>query len=490
MYSILIVDDEDPVLESYSYLIETSSEDFSLCGTARSGEEAIAIAHDKRPDVVLMDIAMPGIDGLDTIKELQREFPETLYILSTAYERFDLAQRAIPLRVFSYLVKPVSRKRFLETLHLAKDRLDRKGDDLSHRLEEVQTNAEIVAREEREFLLRTTWQGMDEASWRRYQRIFKLSGDEGTIVVAMHDDSRRYRRIEHRVDLRYRSIFTEHLGMLLFFISDKVEQSRLEALVHEAVPDAQIGVGSRRRFDEFHLSSREALQAIREVMPNRGRQSRRLDRLSALRRAVAKSRTPEDAYQLCEEYWAAVFTENDIETAKSYMVELFTLLVADLAHRTGATDVADTIPDIPSEIISISTKSDWDAWAGRVLALIVESNVMKNDTRRPRPLQQAIHYISANYEQPLQLPSLAEYCSVSPGYLSRLFSEHLDTTFNDYLNSVRLTAAEELLRENRKSIKEIAYETGYHDPNYFSRIFKKFRGLSPTSYQERYIHGH
>jgi two-component system response regulator YesN len=93
VYSVLIVDDEEPVLESYSYLIETALDDFEISATARSGTEALAAAHQRRPDVVLMDIAMPGMDGLDTIREMQHEFPEALYILSTAYERFDLAQR-------------------------------------------------------------------------------------------------------------------------------------------------------------------------------------------------------------------------------------------------------------------------------------------------------------------------------------------------------------------------------------------------------------
>ena len=164
MYSVLIVDDEEPVLESYTFLVQEAGEDFTVCGTARSGEQALALAQRSRPDIVLMDIAMPGMDGLDTIKELQRSFPETLYILSTAYERFDLAQRAIPLGVFSYLVKPVSRKRFMETLQQARKHLDQQEDSLTHLLNEAHTNVEILAREEREFLLRITREGLDEPS--------------------------------------------------------------------------------------------------------------------------------------------------------------------------------------------------------------------------------------------------------------------------------------------------------------------------------------
>ncbi|MFW5880419.1 MAG: helix-turn-helix transcriptional regulator, partial [Spirochaetota bacterium] len=84
-----------------------------------------------------------------------------------------------------------------------------------------------------------------------------------------------------------------------------------------------------------------------------------------------------------------------------------------------------------------------------------------------------------------QLTTVAEHCTVSPSYLSRLFSERLGTSFNDYLNTVRLGVAQRLLELGKQSVKEIALSVGYHDPNYFSRIFKKFVGVSPTSFTQR-----
>ena len=110
MFRVLIVDDEEPVLDSLAYLLETHCSDFPLAGKARSGYEAIRLMHELRPDVVFMDINIPGIDGMEVIAEVHPAFPETVFILSTAYERFDIAQRAIPLGIFAYLVKPVSKK--------------------------------------------------------------------------------------------------------------------------------------------------------------------------------------------------------------------------------------------------------------------------------------------------------------------------------------------------------------------------------------------
>jgi two-component system response regulator YesN len=115
----------------------------------------------------------------------------------------------------------------------------------------------------------------------------------------------------------------------------------------------------------------------------------------------------------------------------------------------------------------------------------VEEQTRYAGAQWPAVLKQAVQYIDSHYAQPLQLTAVAERCNVSAGYLSRLFSEHLGVSFNDHLNAVRLDIAERLLREGEQPVKEIAYSVGYHDPNYFSRIFKKFKGTSPTTFSRK-----
>ena len=123
MYRVVIVDDEEPVLDSFGYIFGKYINDFILCGKARSGTEAVKEIKDKNPDVVFMDIQMPGMDGIEAIRQLRPLFPQVIFILATAYERFDIAQKAIPLGVFSYLVKPVSRAKILEELEKVKKEL-------------------------------------------------------------------------------------------------------------------------------------------------------------------------------------------------------------------------------------------------------------------------------------------------------------------------------------------------------------------------------
>jgi two-component system response regulator YesN len=478
VYSVLIVDDEEPVLESYSYLIETALDDFEISATARSGTEALAAAHQRRPDVVLMDIAMPGMDGLDTIREMQHEFPEALYILSTAYERFDLAQRAIPLRVFAYLVKPVSRKRFMETLFRAKDHLDEERDRITHRLQKVHRGAEALAREMQNFMLLITWQPFDEATWTRYRELFHLPSDSGIVAAMEVPDLDRRREVVERVERRHRCLSGVFMGRLMLFVSDGVTRDALAEYLERVLADlfgpegsCSLGVGSRRGYPELFRSYDEAFAALpasggdRRAMGQLGDRSRHV--LSTLHRARDYSEV-ETAYRGFSDF---VFSTWPFPVGRSRVIVLFDRLLSEIGRE---------IADPAADLSEMSSPQEVDAWAQTTLRRVVDEQVRFGDSGLPAALQQAVRFIDREYSHPLQLSDVAGTCGVSAGYLSRLFSEHLHQSFNDYLNAVRLDAAEEMLRSGDQSVKEIAYAVGYHDPNYFSRIFKRFRGFSPT----------
>lgn len=492
MYSILIVDDEDPVLESYTYMIRNGDLDLQVRGAARSGSEAIALARESRPDIVVMDIAMPGMDGLDTIRELQKMYPDALYILSTAYERFDLAQRAIPLQVFEYLVKPVSRRRFLETMIHATEVLDQ-------RRRAVAPGG--PSREEEDFLLLLTWKSLGPEEWNRYRELLQLTSDFGRVLVIALDhvpqsqsreDARA--RITGKLERRFRIFFTDHMGYLLVFIPETTDtEEKLDRYVRENIRPLstenlrfRAGLGDRRRYEEFYLSYEHALQEIARVAGDAEQEEDRF--FLQVRYLVARARTDDDLRERCRRHCEREFERLPFPIARSRMVALFTLLLEDLAVRAGreqADLLLHRIGDPARAITAIENRRDWDAWAGRALRLVLEYGTKLSHDRYPAPLRSAMTYIDSEFQREINLKSLAEHCSVSSGYLSRLFSEHLNTTFNDYLNNTRIEAAEHHLVEGKLSVKEIAYRTGYNDPNYFSRIFKKYKGLSPTSYLSR-----
>lgn len=445
------------------------------------------MAQKHRPDVVLMDIAMPGMDGIDTIRELQHEFPDTLYILSTAYERFDLAQRAIPLRVFAYLVKPVSRKRFMETLFRAKDHLDVEHSRLNQRLEEVQHGAAALSREVENFMLLLTWKPLDDSTWARYRRLFELNSDYGVVVALELPRRDLYATVVDKIERRYRCLWSEYMHRLLIYVAESVAPDTLERYIRGIIDtlvgpgeSTAIGVGSRRKYDELYRSCDEALEALPAVEGSRRQviQVRELGRV--LQRAVARARAAEDAVTQYEPLSAEIFATWSFSVAKNRIALVFDRLLWEFDERVGDGALSLSIADPAADVAGFETRQAVDAWAQRVLRRVVEEQNRRVGTGWPEALHRAVAYIDEHFAQPVSLASVAEYCDISPGYLSRAFSEHVGTSFNDYLNSIRLETAQRMLKERNHSVKEIAYAVGYHDPNYFSRIFKKFKGISPS----------
>ncbi len=495
----MIVDDEEPVLDSFSYMVENHSEGFRICCKARSGFEAISLAHQDTPDVVFMDIGMPGIDGLETIKELQQAYPDMLFILSTAYERFDLAKKAIPLGVFEYLVKPISRKRFLDTLSQVRRHLDEKRELAASRLNKVRDSINSKAWEEKNFLLLITWKKLGRAEWNRYRQLFSIESDRAAIFIVKYSGIEAagaelvHQELIKQISLKYQLLSTTYLGKLLIFLPGEADECRLRNVLDSAAervapPGAavQSGLGSFHSFDSFYRSCGEALKAFSEEEEGEGSGSEEWEILTDLRRSIAHSVSFEQVQPLLARCSEEVFRSSPFPVAKARMVALFTLLLDDLYRSLGGKKSPLTLFDPAVEIMSLSTKEEWDAWSGRALRSLVEAEHLVQEKELPALLGRAMYYIQGNYEKQLQLSDVSGFCGVSSGYLSRLFSDQLGISFVDYLTSIRMKVAEELLLENRLPIKEIAFAVGFQDPNYFSRIFRKQKGIAPSTYlQER-----
>jgi two-component system response regulator YesN len=143
---ILVADDERPVSESIAIIVRRElASDFEIVGTALSGKEAIEKAQALAPDIVLMDVRMPGITGLEAIREIRKRGSEAVFILVTAYERFDIAKEAVELGVLEYLLKPVSKDRLVAALRGAAAAVERRAEldsrEIEHREREEVSRA-------------------------------------------------------------------------------------------------------------------------------------------------------------------------------------------------------------------------------------------------------------------------------------------------------------------------------------------------------------
>ncbi|MDC7126857.1 MAG: response regulator, partial [Spirochaetales bacterium] len=189
MYRVVVADDEEPVLDSFSFIFERDIEDFEISALARSGIEAVNKIKETSPDLVFMDIQMPGMDGLEVIKQIREQFPETVFILATAYERFDIAKRAVPLGIYSYMVKPISRKTIVEKINEVRNYLISEQEKKRKQLEAL--NLLRISQNERKqkYISSFTSRNPTDSEWKDFSNLYEINTETAAAcLVGMKSD--------------------------------------------------------------------------------------------------------------------------------------------------------------------------------------------------------------------------------------------------------------------------------------------------------------
>ena len=472
MFSVLIVDDEEPVLESYEFMLNAYSQDsgekpFALAGKARTGYEALKLIHEKEPDLVFMDINIPGIDGLSVLEDVHKKYPRMVCILSTAYERFDLAKRAIPLGVFAYLVKPVSKKTFFSTLENALSQLRSLPGDISGYKEPLLS-----------LLRRDIWKPMDEQRWSWYQEKLALPSGYGlALFVEMEEKMESWgKEIAERLSYKYHCSYDVMLNRGFYLISEDLNagvfRQKTEKMLKELLDPLswRYGLGGLYRGPELYHSCSEALAELAAKRKETNAWGDAGKNIGLLRQKIGFLPL-EETSSLFNSIWEPLFAE-DFDNAKLRMVSVFTLLLDDLYKNKAPFD--------PVEIMEISDLDAWKRWAEINFSKIAREANLERQGNYPLPLVKALAFIRENFTQGIHLSNAAEAAQVNTAHLSRLFAEHLKTNFIDYISALRINEAERLLKEKSITVKEAAFAVGYQDPNYFSKAFKKNKGILPT----------
>lgn len=500
MYSVLIVDDEQPVIESISFMLQKYRPEIGIAGTAMSGREAIKAAEEYKPDIILIDVKMPGIDGLEALREIKRRNPNVLPILTTAYERFDIAQTAFELGVLDYILKPFSREKLVSAVDAAVESLDQRlngsGDNLNHielshtlsntieRLlfRAIKLNSEIddfIPYLKTTLSFRTARGCIGILEWGRGQPDSAI--DIGPNVIS---------RLKYKFPCLAAAFKTE----ILFFFPEISEARSIPDTQHVAVLIEQekcnlnqwrFAVGKCVEFEEINESYLDARQKIRGEAETFDA-GQLLSYAEQWRRRLEPSIQNNHIEQVREIFSEVIRHTENVAMAETVLCEIFmyvehmnSVYTGFHLHRYVAEDTA-TEDTFRSRAVTVEGLSDF--FSGWAYALADKMKTVQKENL-PNILRRALDFINLNYSYPLQLTDVAKQVEVSSAYLSHLFSSHLRKSFVDQLTQIRLVKAKQLLKEHAYSIKEVSSMVGYQDPNYFSRLFKRFTGCSPSEYK-------
>ncbi|WP_018930711.1 response regulator transcription factor [Gracilibacillus lacisalsi] len=436
---VVIAEDEFLERKAMRKFLEEHFSDIEQIEEAVNGRKAIEIAETIQPDIMLMDIKMPGINGLDAMESICQAFPLTKFIMVTAYDSFDYAKQAMKLGVREYILKPSKKEEIIRAILNVKNELEQDKQMLENRRALFLTK--VIQGEDADTLQQSLYPHMESGYFMMANKPLTLSD----------------------------SYITQD-NIALYISNESLDN----ADVLKQIRSLQLSLG-----DDYYIGAGHPYQSSEDLTTSYYQAKKALRQL-----LQAKQKNYGFASYEIEE----VPTEQLLEAIRDGEEEKVRVLFDAIAPHANielfvqikqiTDDKGIKLGMTPEELI---TTEDWKEFIQHVC------KEMKHFFQSQDKIVKAKHFIESNYHNPINLDDVSAFTELSTNYLSNLFHEATGTTFIDYLTEIRIKKAKELLQANNATLKEISYEIGYKDPNYFSRVFKKHVGLSPKQYQSQIV---
>lgn len=533
MYKILLVDDEILVRDAIRENIDWGKLDCELIGDCENGKQAVEFVKTHEVDIVLTDILMPYMDGMELSHFLHDNYPDILIVIFSGFGEFEYAKKAIQYNVSEYMLKPVTAMELTKVIENMKEKLDsrkmeqRKMESLTQVSQDYHKNANVIRSKALDCLVKCTRDvqvSLDElermgitfqaASYRvavfdidTYSEMYQMDMDKqqesalmafvlfnvGDEIVVRENAGVVYQEGNNRVCIIFAGNRTKEFSESIHRICHEIQKKVKEVIGLET----SIGIGSWVRSPyELIYSYRLAAKAIdyRYLLGGNllfDMEEKKTDNsiflmkdLETLTEAIKSGDR-----RLMEKTLGQIETE-----IKSALVEksYACIYLQQVIRAIGNT--CQSLSEEPEKIIAqreALLKAVTEQRMFSQAAALVEKYAQEvfdalqelNSSSGQRQGMLAMDYIQKNYMDPcLSLNSICSYLNISTSYFSTIFKEMTGETFIEVLTRVRMEKAKELLENTTMKNYEIAEKVGFSDPHYFGISFKKITGKTPTEY--------
>lgn len=531
MLGLVICDDEPWVCKLIDDAIDYEGLGIRLLGTAFDGLSAYALIKKERPEVVITDIRMPGIDGIELIRRLRADGVDTHFIILSGYGTFEYAQSAIRYRVEDYLLKPISAEALnakLSKIRLAIAARDSDQGEFQRLRGELEDKAQKVRNHTFYSLLGGHMQPPPtvdslnrEYGFKFAEGLFQaliirvLPSQEGTPLASLVDKTgAQFRDIlaEKCHDIEYLSDQNEII-ILLNFPADA--HATIEKIARHAFETTQqthnySGVAKMALLQGLPVDSPGAVAVSFES----ARQLKSRPIFGGFGKGYAAQEQPAPPADMRDIFTEAQFApvaealeKDDRQATYSGLyalcagnaaileqsvlnLEAFVARVFELFGQKTQMDIAD--PAALKAAAEAAARDSANCTSPQNLCGMLAETLCRTHarfqqakaTQKNLSIARAMQHIQQNYAENLTVETLAAMVYLSPNYFCTAFKKETGLTFNDYLTDVRIKKARELLLDHSITIAGVGERVGYSDPRYFSRIFRKVVGLKPVEYRQ------
>jgi len=506
MTKLLIVDDEQIEREGLQAILHRGFPELEI-RQAKNGMLAIEIAEQFQPELVLMDIKMPGMSGLEAIEQLSKDYPGMKFIMVTAYDTFEYARKAIKLGVKDYLLKPSKASEIIATVGKVLEQIEEDRRNAETSLHQRDTLQKVLPIVETDIVTQLLFDHVHEVHLDELVDLLGVGSgnDKFAMTVLLPPGSESYYTV---IKDKVRSMKNGWVGALygrqipIIAFRDPSQSFRAQAgaiareLLAAAKTDASaglfVGIGNvYESLDQIRQSYQEALVASMDTsVPVKFRFFADTPVLGGTSEGYPAKQLERQLFELIRlGQWDQVHAEvtefirryehegADLLQAQQRLLELMWLVTRALLDLGVETDT-------PVFSFQAQDYRQLRAESGLLLDRMRKSLTEHQEQVAPDTIQLIKQFIMDNSHTDISLDAIGKRVGLSPFYISKMFKEQLGVNYIDFLTECRIEKAKRLMGNPEWSLKKITYEVGYHDPNYFSKVFKKMCDVSPTEYRK------
>jgi len=529
MLKVFVVEDEITVRGKIREILENTNQEFVYCGEASDGELAYGMISEIRPDIIITDIKMPFMDGIELSKLIKKEMPWIKIILISAYEEFKYAKEALSIGIEEYLLKPVTSAEILTTLEKVKLKIEEERlfiTNLEHLKKEVNENKNILEKRFFNKLLFGTpkilelYEEANHLGFNITAKYYTVISMEYFLQNANDDDYTEFLKLHEIINKTLSGYIDELLFhqksyseiILIIKSSDKksaeekafsISQNLQYEIERNTPYIVYIGIGNT--YERLSDIPKSYIEAQRAKSISLALSSRRIVGTTDLQ---VNNETDEKLKEIKSCDIESIIRYNENEKLESFLGKISECF-SEFKNRSPILNYYlylyisfkcfeilseyDSESKILSKIIeplySLQNMSEiqFRTVIRELIETTLKTKINSFSKKYDSVIAKAKEFIDKNFSDPsLSLSTVAEKVNMSMSHFSFTFKQEVGETFIEYLTNVRINKAKELLIKSDLKVAEIATKVGYNEPHYFSYIFKKKVGMSPQEFRTKY----
>lgn len=489
MWKAVLCDDEFIVLEALSAMVDWEGLGIELAGTAGDGLSALELVRRVRPDIVLTDIRMPGLDGLQLIEMVLAEAPETHCIVFSGFNEFEYVKRAIRLGVADYLEKPITETAIERALAKVLGQIERETAIrfMAQRLQD--TGGALLEKAVWELML---FGKEANPAWREYFGPERDHVNGITVFAAAEPfslpDHPAYRTVYLRDEKHYFAVMFHLVELPPAYwdsLVDELDGNDKAMGISRTYPlpeQAQSGFQEARRALKaallLNIKGTVKFSELCSRPDHPGIWSSHEEAIMLALRAGSRTMVTAEVERFLREIQELKPDPDVVESEMLKLIYAAKETVGEDRHLTAKPHI---------EITEASAEGRLPEWFRERMDRLAERAAARRDRDKHAAIEKAKQYVAQNAFRDVSLQETAAYVGLHPAYLSVLFKETAGESFIRYLTRNRVELAKSLLRKGMK-VWEVSDRVGYMNPRHFSEVFKRHTGMSPGQYRDSWHH--